>query len=73
MIFAAIGNLDLLKNSKNLNLKFQNDMIFCINIGITGVYISSAFIRLEVFASISIIILSSLGLSILSKNFFQIK
>ena len=46
---------------------------FVIIIGISGVYMSSAFIRLEVFASISLIILSSIALSILTKNIFKIK
>jgi dolichyl-diphosphooligosaccharide--protein glycosyltransferase len=41
--------------------------------GISGVYLSSSFIRLEVFASISLIILSSIALSILTKNIFKIK
>jgi len=71
MIFAGIGIWLLLKHSE----KFQyvkNDMIsFSLIAGIVGVYISSAFIRLEVFASFAIIILSSLGLSILTKEFFS--
>jgi dolichyl-diphosphooligosaccharide--protein glycosyltransferase len=40
--------------------------------GITGVYVSSAFIRLEVFASISLIFLTSIALSILIKEIFKI-
>ena len=40
--------------------------------GIVGVYVSSAFIRLEVFASISLIFLTSIGLSILIKEIFKI-
>ena len=39
----------------------------------TGVYVSSAFIRLEVFASISLIILSSIGLSYLTTEIFKTK
>ena len=46
--------------------------LFVLIIGITGVYVSSAFVRLEVFASISLIILSSIGLSILTKQIFKI-
>ena len=73
MIFAGLGIWLILKNSKKLNF-INNDMIaFSLILGITGVYISSAFVRLEVFASISIIILSSLGLSILLKEFFSYK
>jgi len=70
MIFSGLGIWLILKNSKNYFIK--NDMIsFSLIIGIMGVYVSSAFVRLEVFASISIIILSSLGLSILLKEFFN--
>ena len=47
--------------------------VFVIIFGITGVYVSSSFVRLEVFASISLIILSSIALSILTKNIFKIK
>ena len=73
MIFAGIGIWLLL--SKKISQTFvKNDMkVFVIIIGITGVYVSSAFIRLEVFASISLIILSSIALSILTKNIFKIK
>jgi len=46
--------------------------VFVLIIGITGVYVSSIFVRLEVFASISLIILSSISLSILTKEIFQI-
>ena len=46
--------------------------IFVLIIGIVGVYVSSAFVRLEVFASISLIILSSIGLSILTQEIFNI-
>ena len=69
MIFAGIGIWLLLKSSKRTDL-IKNDMIsFSLILGLMGIYISSAFIRLEVFASLSIIILSSLGLSILFNEF----
>jgi len=70
MIFAGLGIWLILKNSKKSSL-VKNDMIsFSLIIGLTGVYVSSAFVRLEVFASFSIIILSSLGLSVLTKEIF---
>ena len=73
MIFAALGLWLLLTNSKKFNF-VKNDMIsFSLIIGLIGVYVSSAFIRLEVFASLSIIILSSLGLSLLLKEFLSNK
>jgi dolichyl-diphosphooligosaccharide--protein glycosyltransferase len=73
MIFAGLGIWFIL--SKKISQTFvANDMkAFVIIIGISGVYISSSFIRLEVFASISLIILSSIALSILTKNIFKIK
>jgi len=43
---------------------------FSLIFGLTGIYVSSSFIRLEVFASMSLIILSSIGLSILIKEIF---
>jgi len=45
--------------------------VFVLLTAIFGVYTSSAFIRLELFASISVIILSSIGLSILIKHLFN--
>jgi len=75
MIFAGIG-IWLLLSKKISQTEFfiKNDMkAFVLIIGITGVYISSAFVRLEVFASISLIILGSIGLSILTKEIFKIE
>ena len=73
MIFAGIGIWLFLKNSQRSN-KVKKDMIsFSLILGLVGVYISSAFVRLEVFASMSIIILSSLGLSVLIDELFSKK
>lgn len=73
MIFAGLGIWLMLKNI-NKSKFIENDMIsFSLIIGLTGVYISSAFVRLEVFASLSIIILSSIGVSIILKEFFSNK
>jgi dolichyl-diphosphooligosaccharide--protein glycosyltransferase len=46
--------------------------VFVLIFGITGIYVSSVFIRLEIFASLSLIILASIGLSILTKEIFNI-
>jgi dolichyl-diphosphooligosaccharide--protein glycosyltransferase len=73
MIFAAIGIWLLLKNSQRSNMVKKDMISFSLILGLVGVYISSAFIRLEVFASLSIIILSSLGLSFLIGEFFSKK
>jgi len=73
MIFGGLGIWLILKNSKKF-VFIKNDMIsFVLILGLIGVYVSSAFVRLEVFASLSIIILSSLGLSILLTEFFSKK
>ena len=72
MIFAGLGIWLILRKSKHNFIK--NDMIsFSLIIGLIGVYVSSTFVRLEVFASISIIILSSLGLSLLLKEIISNK
>ncbi|GBH35229.1 hypothetical protein NZNM25_20200 [Nitrosopumilus zosterae] len=71
MIFAGLGIWMILKNS-NKSKFIENDMVsFALIMGLIGVYVSSAFVRLEVFASISIIILSSIGLSVLIKELFS--
>jgi len=74
LIFSGIGVWFLLSKKISSSIIFErNDMrVFVLIIGITGVYVSSIFVRLEVFASISLIILSSISLSILSKEIFQI-
>jgi len=72
MIFAGLGIWLILRKSKFNFIK--NDMIsFSLIIGLIGVYVGSTFVRLEVFASISIIILSSLGLSLLLKEIISNK
>ena len=73
MIFAGIGIWFVIDKRLKINYLKNDSTAFALIIGLTGVYVSSAFVRLEVFASISIIILSSLGLSILTKKIFQIK
>ena len=74
MIFAGIGVWLLLsKKVSGTENYIKNDMkMFVLIIGITGVYVSSVFIRLEVFASITLIILTSIGLSLLTKDIFKI-
>ena len=73
MIFSGIGIWLLIKNLQMKNSGFiKNDMLsFSLILGFVGVYVSSTFVRLEVFASIGIIILASLGLTLLVKEFFQ--
>ena len=66
MVFAGIGAWLLFQKKINRSFKLQGEMAaFALIIGFLGIYFSSAFVRLEVFGSISVIILSSIGLSIL--------
>jgi dolichyl-diphosphooligosaccharide--protein glycosyltransferase len=72
MIFAGLGIWIILSN--NSTSYIRNDMMaFALITALTGVYVSSAFIRMEIFASISLIILSSIGISILSKEILSKK
>lgn len=71
MVFAALGIWMALGKRAGRAKPLQNDMAaFALITGMSGVYVSSAFIRLEVFASISVIVLSSIGLSVLLKEIF---
>jgi len=66
MVFAGIGAWLLFQKKVNHSLKIKDEMAaFALIIGILGIYFSSAFVRLEVFGAISVIILSSIGISIL--------
>ena len=69
MIFAGIGIWLILTNSKKYNFVKTDMLSFSLILGITGVYVSSTFVRLEIFAALGVIILSSLGLAIFSKEF----
>lgn len=75
MVFAGIGIWLIFSNKEKLEnyfLRISKDMIiFSLIISVLGVYVSSAFVRLELFASISVIILSSIGLSILAAEILK--
>ena len=75
LIFSGLGVwLLLTKSVDRTRILVKNDMnSFVLIMGMMGVYVSSAFIRLEVFASISLIILSSIGLSHLTTEIFKTK
>jgi len=74
MIFGGLGIWIILSRKISQTKTFvKNDMtVFLLILGITGVYVSSVFVRLELFASISLIMLSSVGLSILTKKIFSV-
>jgi dolichyl-diphosphooligosaccharide--protein glycosyltransferase len=56
IIFSGLGAWVAFKNKNNTT------MIFALIIGLTGIYISATFARLLVFASIGMVILSSIGI-----------
>ena len=67
LIFASLGIWFMLSKNK-FKPEIKNDkIIFLLILGFFGAYIGSAFMRLEVFTSISLIILSSISLSIILK------
>ena len=70
MVFAAVGAWLIFSNRARLRsyrLPLRAEMIaFALIFGISGVYVSSSFIRLELYASISVIILASVGLAVLA-------
>jgi len=66
MVFVGLGAWFLFQKKVNRSLQIKGEMAaFALIIGFLGIYFSSAFVRLEVFGSISVIILSSIGISIL--------
>ena len=72
MVFAGIGAWLMLSGKLNRTLKERPEMAaFALIMGMTGIYVSSAFIRLELFASIAVIILSSIAISTLAQMFFN--
>ncbi len=78
MVFAGLGAWIMLSKKINTKSLPKDMMAFALIIGLAGVYVSSVFIRLEIFASISVIILASIGVSVLlreifSNNFFKVQ
>ncbi|MGQ0606807.1 MAG: peptidylprolyl isomerase [Candidatus Nitrosotenuis sp.] len=71
MIFAGIGTWLIFKNLTNESNEKRDVHVFTLIIGLLGVYISSAFIRLELFSSVALVILGSVGLSLLTKEIFK--
>ncbi len=75
MIFAGLGAWIIFNKIKFESSKdFPKDlMVFVLIFGLMGVYVGSAFVRLELFVSLSIIFLSSLGLSIITRDILNHK
>ena len=70
MVFAGIGAWLLVSNRdriRSYRLPLSPDMVaFALVFGIMGVYVSSAFIRLSLYASIAVIVLASVGIAVLA-------
>ncbi len=67
MIFGLIG-IWVLFSKKS---KLKNDMrLFAVLIGIIAIYVSSSFVRLELYASVGIIILGSIGLATMLEQIY---
>jgi len=74
MVFAGIGIWLIFQDRIRKSVNIRNEMaVFALITGITGLYFSSSFVRLELFAAISVIILSSIGTSILIRKLFTEK
>ena len=71
MVFAAIGVWLIFKHPHSDSNERRDLHIFALIFGLLGVYISSAFIRLELFSSLSLVILGSVGLGMITKEMFR--
>ena len=73
IVFGLIGAwLIFSTKSKNPNFSIPTSMkVFALIFGFIAIYTSSAFIRLELFGSVALIILGSIGLTILLQNILQ--
>jgi len=70
MVFSIIG-IWFIFSKKSFEIK--NDMrVFALIFSLLAIYISSAFVRLELFASVGAIILGSIGLTILLRSIFKL-
>ena len=77
LLFAGIGVwLIFRKNAENQNtssyIGIKNEMtVFALIIGLVGAYAGATFARLELFSAISVIILSSIGLAVLTSEILK--
>ena len=71
MIFGGIGAWLIFKNLLKPDNPRRDVQAFALIFGLLAVYISSAFIRLELYSSLGLIILGSVGLAILTKEMFR--
>jgi dolichyl-diphosphooligosaccharide--protein glycosyltransferase len=71
IVFALIGVWFIFsKNSFSLKIDMK---VFTLVVAFFGIYLSSAFLRLEVFASIAMFILGGIGLSLFLQEIFKLR
>jgi dolichyl-diphosphooligosaccharide--protein glycosyltransferase len=75
LLFAGIGAWLIFKKENDgtsLPVSIKNEMtVFALIIGFTGVYAGATFARLELFSSISVIILSAVGLAVITSQILK--
>jgi dolichyl-diphosphooligosaccharide--protein glycosyltransferase len=77
LLFAGIGiwlifRKEVASDNSSSSIKIKNEMsIFALIIGFIGAYAGATFARLELFTSISVIILSSIGLSVITSEIMK--
>ena len=74
IVLAGIGAWLIFQNKVNRSVNLKTDMVaFALIMGLVGVYASSTFVRAEIFAAFSLIILASIGISILASKILERK
>lgn len=72
IVFAGVGAWLVFSNRERVRsyrIPLRPEMIaFALIFGVAGAYVSSAFVRLELFASLAVILLASLGLAVLASE-----
>lgn len=77
LLFAGLGiwlifRKDAENKNTSSNISIKNEMtVFALIIGLLGVYTGATFARLELFSSISVITLSSIGLSVITSEILK--
>ncbi|HSB50032.1 MAG TPA: DUF6541 family protein [Nitrosopumilaceae archaeon] len=77
LLFAGIGiwlifRKEVTNQNTSSHIGIKNEMtIFALIIGLIGVYAGGTFARLELFSAVSVIILSSIGLSVITSEIMK--
>ena len=70
LILSGLGIWVILSKKFGKTEKSTNSLVFALILGLFGVYVGCTFIRLEIFTSVSLIILSSIFLSSILQKIF---